>query len=123
MPLDNKTGTPPLNASRPPLHRPTVASAGRCLQGIDLSWLCQTVEAPASFVVTSDDRMIPIALQRELASIMNAPVVELNGGHTMYETNLSAFAVAVAEGISQIAPRCFSHSESMTHAQQESEQS
>jgi pimeloyl-ACP methyl ester carboxylesterase len=96
----------PLNATRPRLHPPTVASAARCLQGIDLSWLCQTVDAPASVVVTSDDRMIPTEHQRELASFLNAPVVELEGGHTMYETNPSAFAVAVAEGISQTMARC-----------------
>jgi pimeloyl-ACP methyl ester carboxylesterase len=110
----------PLNAARPRLHPPTIVGAARCLQGIDLSWLCQTVDAPASVVVTSDDRMVPTAHQRELARVLHAPVVELEGGHTTYETNPSAFAAAVAEGISQITPRSFIHSESMTHARPES---
>jgi pimeloyl-ACP methyl ester carboxylesterase len=91
-----------LAAARPRLHPPTLTSAARCLQGIDLSWLCQTIEAPASVVVTSDDRMIATGHQRELALVLNAPVIELHGGHTTYETNPPAFAAAVAEGISRV---------------------
>jgi pimeloyl-ACP methyl ester carboxylesterase len=90
----------PFDAARPRLHPPTVAEAARCLQDIDLTWLCQTVEAPASVVVTTHDRMIPPGHQRELAHVLTAPVIELEGGHTTYETNPSAFATAVAHGIS-----------------------
>jgi pimeloyl-ACP methyl ester carboxylesterase len=92
----------PLDTTRPRLHPPTVARAARCLQGIDLSWLCGTIQTPASVVVTRADRMIPARRQHELADVLHAPVIEVDGGHTIYETDPTSFANGVAAGITRV---------------------
>jgi pimeloyl-ACP methyl ester carboxylesterase len=89
--------------ARPRLHPPTVAAAARCLNGIDLSWMCQGISVPTSVIVTTADRMIPPQRQRDLATAMNASVVEVDGPHTIYESNPTGFASAVGQGIDHVA--------------------
>jgi pimeloyl-ACP methyl ester carboxylesterase len=94
---------PSIAHARPRLHPQTVAAAARCLGGIDLSLMCQGISVPTSVVVTSTDRMIPPQRQRDLATVMNASVVEVDGPHTIYESNPAAFANAVGQGIDHVA--------------------
>jgi hypothetical protein len=47
--------------------------------------------------------MIPASRQRELANVLKAPIIELEGGHRTYESNPLSFARAVADGILRVA--------------------
>jgi pimeloyl-ACP methyl ester carboxylesterase len=89
--------------SRPALHPRTVATAARCLNGIDLSSMCRDISVPTSVIVTTADRMIAPQHQRDLAGVMNASIVEVEGPHTIYESNPAGFAAAVSEGVDSVA--------------------
>jgi pimeloyl-ACP methyl ester carboxylesterase len=99
-----KSSLPPVVAStRPRLHPRTVAAAARCLNGLDLSWLCEEVHVPASVIVTTSDRMIPPQRQRDLAVAVGATTFVVDGPHTIYEANPELFASAVSQGIDHVA--------------------
>ncbi len=88
-----------VDAARRRFDPRTVTTAAQCLPGLDLSALCAAIDVPAAVVVTTADRMIPTARQRSLAAALDAPVIELDGPHTVYESNPSGFAAAAVDGI------------------------
>jgi pimeloyl-ACP methyl ester carboxylesterase len=84
---------------RPTLHPPTVKAAGRCLNGINLAELSNLIVAPAVSVITTADRMIEPARQHDLAELLHARVIEVDGPHTIYERNPTLFADAIAAAL------------------------
>jgi pimeloyl-ACP methyl ester carboxylesterase len=51
---------------------------------------------PSWYLVTSEDRMIPPAAQRQMAQRAGSTVVEARGSHAIYESQPSAVAALIA---------------------------
>jgi pimeloyl-ACP methyl ester carboxylesterase len=66
--------------------------------------MCRDISVPTSVIVTTTDRMIAPQRQRDLADVMSASIVEVEGPHTIYESNPEGFAAAVSQGIDHVAP-------------------
>jgi pimeloyl-ACP methyl ester carboxylesterase len=98
---ETRTSTLPnvIKGNRPDLHPRTVSSATRCLNGLDLTVVCNRITAPTVAIVTTSDRLIPPQRQRDTARLLNAPIVDVDGPHTIYERNPSLFADSIAAGI------------------------
>jgi 3-oxoadipate enol-lactonase len=90
-----------ITAARRQLDPTTVTSAAQCLDGLDLASLCSQITIPAVSIVTTADRMITPDRQRRLAAALRASIIELDGPHTVYESNPTAFAATVTSGIAQ----------------------
>ena len=59
---------------------------------------------PSWYLVTKDDRMIPPAAQRSMASRANSRVVEAAGSHAIYVSRPSAVAELIATAAKELQP-------------------
>ena len=59
---------------------------------------------PSWYLVTKDDRMIPPAAQRSMASRANSRVVEAAGSHAIYVSRPSAVATLIATAAKELQP-------------------
>src|SRR4051812_28320815 len=76
-----------------------IAEAGRELGRFDARpWLGE-VRAPATVVVTTRDRAVPPAWQRDLARRLGAPVKESPGDHLAATTHAAGFNAALLEAL------------------------
>jgi 3-oxoadipate enol-lactonase len=89
----------PIRGNRPGPHPRSVSAATRCLNGLDLTPLCNRIVAPSVAIITTTDRLIAPQRQRDAARLLNAPMLDVDGPHTIYERNPSIFADAIAAGI------------------------
>ena len=60
---------------------------------------------PSWYLVTTDDRMIPPALQREMSSRAGSTVVETPGSHSIYVSQPAVVAELVERAASEVESR------------------
>jgi pimeloyl-ACP methyl ester carboxylesterase len=77
--------------------------AGRALRHYDARGFAADLGVPTSVVVTVGDRMVQPRQQRQMAEVLGAPVVELQGDHDVFIRNGSAFAAAVVAAVENVS--------------------
>jgi pimeloyl-ACP methyl ester carboxylesterase len=80
-----------------------IAEAGRELGRYDARPWLASLGIPASVIVTADDDLVPPRKQRELATLLNAPVHEVPGRHTAVTLQAEPFAAALREALAEVA--------------------
>jgi 3-oxoadipate enol-lactonase len=79
-----------------------IAEAGREIGRFDSRpWLSEVV-VPAVVVVTLADLLVPPARQREVAALLDAPIVELRADHLAPGTTPSRFHRALLDGLAEL---------------------
>jgi 3-oxoadipate enol-lactonase len=75
--------------------------AGRAISRFDARAWVEGLAVPAVSVVTTEDRLVPPARQRALATALDADVVECRGDHLVGWEDPAAFSRAVSAAVSQ----------------------
>jgi len=57
---------------------------------------------PSWYLVVTDDRMIPVAAQRNMAKRANATVTEVKGSHAIYVSNPKAVATLIEDAAKKV---------------------
>jgi len=84
-------------------HPPDVAAAGRALSAFDARSFAGRVDVPTAVVVTTGDRLVGAARQRDLAAaIPGAAVVELATGHDGWLVAPGATARALDRAVAHV---------------------
>lgn len=79
-----------------------IAEAGREIGRFDSrSWLAE-ITVPAVVVVTLADLLVPPARQRELAALLDAPIVELHADHLAPGTTPNRFHRALLDALAEL---------------------
>lgn len=82
-----------------------VSEAGRAISTFDARDFAGTIDVPVSVVVTTSDRLVPPAKQRQLAEVTRAETVELNGDHFVTLQDPAAYAAATMAAIQSVESR------------------
>jgi pimeloyl-ACP methyl ester carboxylesterase len=76
-----------------------IAAAGRQLANYDAGALAEGVDVPTVVVVTRHDLLIRAHKQRQLAKVIGARTVEVDGAHNAWMVKPVEFAQAIDEGL------------------------
>ncbi len=79
--------------------------AGRALRRFDARPFASNLDVPAAVVVTTADRIVQPWRQRELATALNAQVIELDADHDACIRNGPAYAAAVVAAVEGVHAR------------------
>jgi hypothetical protein len=80
-----------------------IAEAGRELGRYDgRSWL-GALGVRSAVILTVDDDLVPPRKQRELAALLDAPVLEVPGSHTAITFRAEPFAAALRQALDDLA--------------------
>jgi pimeloyl-ACP methyl ester carboxylesterase len=116
-------GQPELEALRPWLAAefrrglaPGIAEAGRALSGYDARPWAARLGLPAAMLVTTRDRLVRPAKQRELAAALNAHVIEIDADHDLPLTRSADYARLTRLGVDTVAATAFAGAPSFTPA-------
>ncbi|MFM7535394.1 MAG: alpha/beta fold hydrolase [Acidimicrobiales bacterium] len=87
-------------------HDPrALREAGRAISGFDGRPWVGSLGVPAVSVVTTRDRLVPPGRQRELAGMIGAAVVELDGDHLVPWESPAAFSRALVRAVGAVPVR------------------
>lgn len=80
-------------------------AAGRALARADVLEEAELVDVPAAMVLTTKDVLVPVATQRELASVVDATMLELDADHSAFLLDAAAFASTITAAIDGVVAR------------------
>ena len=80
-----------------------VSEAGRAISRFDARPFAPSISIPTAVVLTTRDRLVPPAKQRELASAVRAEVVELHGDHFVTLEQPREYADATRRAVAAVA--------------------
>ncbi len=103
---DDLAGYLPWLAAEGRRHDPrALREAGRAISGFDGRLWAGSLGVPAVSVVTTLDRLVPPGRQRELAGVIGAAVVELDGDHLVPWESPAAFSRALVRAVGAVPAR------------------
>jgi pimeloyl-ACP methyl ester carboxylesterase len=82
-----------------------VSRAGRSLSKYDARPWVGELGKPAAYLLTTKDQLVPVTKQRELASAIDAHVVEIDGDHFVTLAKPAQYAAATREAVLQVIQR------------------
>jgi pimeloyl-ACP methyl ester carboxylesterase len=116
-------GQPELEALRPWLAAefrrglaPEIADAGRALSGYDARPWVAHLGLPAAMLVTTRDRLVRPAKQRELAAALNARVIEIDADHDLPLARSADYARLTRLAVDTVAATAFANDPSFAPA-------
>jgi pimeloyl-ACP methyl ester carboxylesterase len=116
-------GQPELEALRPWLAAefrrglaPEIADAGRALSGYDARPWVAHLGLPAAMLVTTRDRLVRPAKQRELAAALNARVIEIDADHDLPLARSADYARLTRLAVDTVAATAFADDPSFAPA-------
>ncbi|HEU5388756.1 MAG TPA: alpha/beta fold hydrolase [Streptosporangiaceae bacterium] len=116
-------GQPEIEALRPWLAAefrrglaPEIADAGRALSGYDARPWAARLGLPAAMLITTRDRLVRPAKQRELAAALNAHVTEIDADHDLPLTRSADYARLTRLAVDTVAATAFANDLSSTQA-------
>jgi len=116
-------GQPELETLRPWLAAefrrglaPEIADAGRALSGYDARPWAAHLGLPAAMLVTTRDRLVRPAKQRELAAALNARVIEIDADHDLPLARSADYARLTRLAVDTVAATAFANDSSFAPA-------
>ncbi|MFM8390509.1 MAG: alpha/beta fold hydrolase, partial [Actinomycetota bacterium] len=82
-----------------------VSRAGRALAKYDSRDWAGTLGVPAAYLLTTKDQLVTVPRQRELASAMQADVIEVDGDHFVTLGKPAEYSAATAEALRRVVGR------------------
>jgi diacylglycerol O-acyltransferase len=82
-----------------------VSRGGKALSKYDARPWVGELGKPAAYLLTTKDQLVPVAKQRELASALDAHVVEIEGDHFVTLSQPAQYATATREALHQVVQR------------------
>lgn len=82
-----------------------IVQAGRALSRHDARLWASALGRPAAAVVTTRDRLVPPRKQRELATVLGAEVIELDGDHTVCWETPDTYRAATVTAAASVLER------------------
>ena len=82
-----------------------VSRAGRALAAYDSRDWAGTLGVPAAYLLTTKDQLVTVPRQRELATAMQADVIEIDGDHFVTLGKPAEYSAATAEAVRRVVGR------------------
>ena len=82
-----------------------VSRAGRALATYDSRGWAATLGVPAAYLLTTKDQLVTVPRQRELAEVMQADVIEIDGDHFVTLGKPVEYSAATAEAVRRVVGR------------------
>ncbi|MFM7409686.1 MAG: alpha/beta fold hydrolase, partial [Actinomycetota bacterium] len=82
-----------------------VSRAGRALATYDSRDWAATLGVPAAYLLTTKDQLVTVPRQRELATAMQADVIELDGDHFVTLGKPAEYSTATADAVRRVVGR------------------
>jgi len=82
-----------------------VSRAGRALATYDSRDWAGTLGVPAAYLLTTKDQLVTVPRQRELATAMQADVIEIDGDHFVTLGKPAEYSAATAEAVRRVVGR------------------